>query len=86
MLKVIVVAGDYRQAAEWCRSQGLEEQDPQVRILTQGSWQRMLMGIRLTEEDRVVVIGTAWRRRDFHDVWEELQTRGWNGEYESSEW
>lgn len=86
MLKIIIVAGDYRQAADWCRRHGLDEHDPQVKIINQGSSLRQLMGIRITDEDRVVVVGTAWRRRDFHDVWEEMQLRGWNGEYEATEW
>jgi len=86
VLKVIVLAGDYGQAATWCRRHCLEEYDPQLRILSEGNWRRMVIGMHINEEDRVVVVGTAWRRRDFHNVWEELQRRGWNGEYEAAEW
>jgi hypothetical protein len=86
VLKIVVVAGDYRQAIGWLDRNALSPVDPQVKIITQDNALRQLRGIRITEDDRVVVIGTAWRRRDFHDVWEELQARGWNGEYETTEW
>lgn len=83
MLKIIVVAGDFRQAALWCRHAGLEERDPQLTIVTEGSWLRRLMGTQITEEDRIVFVGTCWRRRDFQDIWDELVRRGWNQHYET---
>lgn len=74
----IVIAGNHREAQHWRIDHELElDGELSLEVMNVES----VLGLHITDEDKVYKVGTWYRRRDVEEVFVRLEAAGWNRQF-----
>lgn len=65
MKKIYVIAGNYREFADWCQANWVSPHSPLVQHVSEGQGMQALRG---TLNPEVICIGTYRQRKDFFEL------------------